>query len=237
MSINFEGKSTGSGGPATANTVADPSTAAGQFLIAIWQTDGFETCTPPDGTWTQLFNGLLTSDNCRYYVWYKASSVGSGNYTFTSSSTDGTGLIVAAYSGVDTTTPLDGVTPVSTVQDDHRATPASIATASITTSSNNDFVIWLACADTSSNTPSGDSFTPPSGYTSRSAYYDTSGWNMLAIADKTLSTAGATGTVTGTVARAGSAFGTFACQIALKPAVAGGGGGSTIAFYWMSSFT
>jgi len=227
MTIAFRTLATASIQGTTANiAVTDPGNI-GDFLLAVWECDGAgQTCSPPDGTWTEIFNGDLFTDNASYIIWYKNTSAGGGGtLTFVAgSATLNMGLAVAAWSSVDATTPLD-VTPLSTVNDDGRATPANVPAPSVTTVTANATVVYVAIGDCTSNSPSGDAFTAPSGYASRVGFFDASGWNIIGIADITQASAGASGGATGVIARTGAGFGVVGFTIPLRPA---SGGGSTI---------
>jgi len=220
----FVAKVTGSATTAPTISVVDPSTP-GCVLIAVWECDGGgQTCTPPDGTWTQFFNGSLATDGATYFSWYKKVSAGTGGtLTFTSPVNLDAALVVSAWSSADGTTPLD-VTPADTVVDTGLTSPAAVSAPSITTVTNSCLLVFVGIADMTSNTPNADAFAAPTGYTSRAAFFDASGWNAICVAEKAQTTAGATGTVTGaTVTRTGATFGVVGGTIALRPAAGGGG--------------
>jgi hypothetical protein len=203
-------------------TVNDPG-QAGDFLLAMWECDGGgQSCSPPDASWIQILNQTMTTDGGTVFVWYKKVAVGSGSYTFTH--TGGNlhmGLVVAAWSGVDNTTPLDGVALVFT-KNEGRASPASVPAPSITPATASSTVVYMAIGDPTNSAQSGDAFSPPSGYTTRVAFFDssagaTSGWNVLCIADQP-SVTGATGIKTGTLSRNSCTFGVIGAQIVLRAA-------------------
>lgn len=198
--------------------VADPG-AAGNFLLAIWECDGGgQTCTAPDGTWIQLYTGNIVNDGASYFVFYKKSAVGSGTYTFTANQSLNMGLSILAWSNIDNTTPVNvsGIT-VTDPGGGGVASPASISSPSITTTVDGCTIIYIAIGDPNSNTPASDSFTAPSGMTSRLSFYDSSGWDVIVAADLVQTTHGAIGGYTGIVNRTSAGWGAAAITLALTP--------------------
>ncbi len=219
--INYRASSTASSLSGATISAVDPG-QAGDFLLAVWECDGGgQTCSPPDGTWTQIFNASLTiTDGATYYVWYKKSAVGSGSYIFTPGITLNQGLVISAWSGVHPTTPLQ-VTPVSETHDDDRATPASVIAPTLTTTANGCQIVWVGVADPGTSTPTTVDFVPPSGYVERVAFADTSGWDIICVADNGQGTAAVVPSATGTFARPATGFGVVGFHIALAPASSG----------------
>ncbi len=215
--------------PSLTVSCVDPSTP-GCVAFAAWQCDGGgQTCAPPDGTWIQLFNASLVTDGATYFVWYKKVTAGTGGtLTFTSTNTVDAALKVAAWSGADATTPIDVTPPTPTTNDTGIASPAAVSAPSITTVTDGCLIIFIGIADMTSNTPNADAFAAPTGYTTRGAFFDSSGWDCIAMAEKPQVTLGTTSAITGaTITRTGSSFGVVGMTIALRPAAGGGGGGDS----------
>lgn len=217
MTIAYVGTSTGSGNGGSI-TLADPG-VAGAFLLAVAESDNVgETFGAPDASWITIFGpSTLTSDSAVYQVWYKASAVGSGTYAF-SNTHDLWGLTISAWSGVDQTTPLQ-VTPVRETHDDSRASPANVIAPTLTTTADGCMILWVGVNDLTVNSGSA-SFTPPSGYTSRVAFRDASGWNYVEVAELSQASAGVVPAATGVTTLAGATMGVVGMHIAL--ALAGG---------------
>ncbi len=212
-------------------SVTDPS-AAGNYGVGLWMCDGGgQTCTPPAG-WSTLFTNTLTTDGATYYVFENNGMAGGGGtLTFTGGTALDAGLVVAAWSGIDATTPHDVTIPAGITNDTAIASAAAVSAPTITPANNGCTILFIGFGDMTSSTPNSDLFTPPSApsaFTSRAGFFDTSGWNSICLADMTQATATATGTITGaTIRRTGSNFGVVGFTIALRPAAGGGGGGDS----------
>ncbi|MBN3498321.1 discoidin domain-containing protein [Arthrobacter pascens] len=178
---------------------------AGDVLVASFTADKNPTVAVPAG-WTAIVNGLSISSGARVFAYYRVvGSADPATYTWTLSTAVKWGAGVTAYRGVDTTTPLDSAvaTAVSTT---YRAT--SIAVPSVTTASNGAMLVGGLGFD--SSTPG---TTPPTGWTER--WETVAGGQIAEQADRTQTTAGASGTATWTFS---SAKAVAAWRTALKPA-------------------
>lgn len=210
MAITARASGTGSGGSgsATTATVTRPSgVASGDVLIAVVSINGNKTPTAGD------FTQLLSSGDANHTSWIGYRVAGGSepaSYNICSwTGADAYGAAVATYVGVDNTTPADAATPAYTTGSSTTITCSSITTAT-------DLAWALACATDDSATAT---FTAtPGGYTDRVQKTGGSG-RAAAIADKEITPAGATGTVTYTISVGVPWRGT---HVALRPAAAGG---------------
>jgi hypothetical protein len=117
------------------NVVVDPSTAAGQFIIAGYADDDspINPIAMPAG-WVQEDNVYAIGDGGNTAVCYTLSSVGGGgNLTFQNAGA--ACLVLAAYTGVDTGTPFD-VTPQHTPSNSGTGSTWTVIAPSVTTVTN-----------------------------------------------------------------------------------------------------
>src|SRR6478735_9040659 len=223
----YLGGSHGTGG--TNVSQPDPGFAGAGLLVVVSGDTGPTppiTGVAPDGTWTLLYQGNLTNDGCQYWCWWKSSATGSGTYTFTIPGVSDLSMGIAAFSGVDPTTPINVLPLVAQDTANSIASPVSITAPTVTTTAK-CLLVWVAVADPNGSTPDTNTTVPPSGFTTRIAH--SGGWNMFSIADMVQSGAGATGAQTGTIARTSVTFGATGFLIALNPVGGGGGGGGASA--------
>lgn len=127
--------------------------------------------------------------------WKRLSAVDSGTYTFTSMGVAATDWVceAIAFSGRDTINP-----PVqNTVAVNNTGNASPIApTASTLTAVAGDDLLWVGGLDVTNNTFT-VGYTAPSGYTLRQG--SKQGWSTIGIASKDNVSAGATGSVAGSV--------------------------------------
>jgi hypothetical protein len=173
------------------------------------------TATTPSG-WTKLFGPTNTSGGGNpCYLFYKiAGGSEPSTVTVTVSATQAAG-IMAAYTGVDGTTPID-VSATATLSTSGGTTAT---TPSVTTTVANDMLLRIYWGW------GGTSVTPPGSDTER---YDSRfvGQDIpMECATSTQVATGASGTTTATFAAA--YFGGLGATIALAPGAGGGGGGAT----------
>jgi PKD repeat protein len=188
----------------TVSLPAPAGRAAGDVLVASFTADKNPTVAVPAG-WTAITSGLSIGSGARVFAYYRV--VGSSDpatYTWTLSTAVKWGGGITAYTGVNTTTPLDS-TVATAVNATFSAT--SIAVGSITTASNGALLIGGLGFDSSS-----PAATAPTGWTER---WETSGGQVAEQADRIQATAGAAGTATWTFSTA-KAVGAW--RTALKPA-------------------
>ena len=188
----------------TVSLPAPTGRTAGDVLVASFTADKNPAATVPAG-WTAITNGLSIGSGARVFAYYRVvGSSDPGTYTWTLSTAVKWGGGITAYTGVNTTTPLDS-TVATAVNATFSAT--SIAVPGVTTASNGALLIGGLGFD--SSTPAA---TAPTGWTER---FETSGGQVAEQADRTQPAAGATGTATWTFS---SSKAVAAWRTALKPA-------------------
>jgi hypothetical protein len=187
------------------------SVSSGDIMIAVVALDGRASITAPGG-WTLVIDtDHVTAGRIRTAIYYRFHDGSESNPTFTLGASKKSSGAITAYSGIDTTTPLDGVTTGSAnaLADGS----GNIVAPTITTNTNGAIVVAVVSQQVSTE------FTTPAGMTERidiKAVDGTWGQNSsLAIDDVTLSTAGASGTKTSVGAASTEAI---AQIFALKPA-------------------
>ncbi|GAA1253579.1 PKD domain-containing protein [Arthrobacter pascens] len=192
----------------TVALAAPAGRTAGDVLVASFTADQNPTVAVPAG-WTAIVNGLSIASSstagARVFAYYRV--VGSSDpatYTWALSRAVKWGGGITAYTGVNTTTPLDSAVATA-VNTSYTAT--SIAVGSVTTASNGAMLIGGLGFDSSN-----PAATPPTGWTER---WEATGGQIAEQADRTQATAGATGTATWTFS---SAKAVGAWRTALKPA-------------------
>jgi hypothetical protein len=181
---------------------------AGDVLVASFTADQNPTVAVPAG-WTAIVNGLSIASSstagAKVFAYYRVvGAADPGTYTWTLSKAVKWGGGITAYTGVNTTTPLDSAvaTAVNTTY-----TATSITVPGITTASNGAMLIGGLGFDSSN-----PAATPPTGWTER---WEATGGQIAEQADRTQATAGAAGTATWTFSTA-KAVGAW--RTALKPA-------------------
>jgi hypothetical protein len=142
-----------------------------------WDDAGPPTITPPSG-WTLIRQDGSTSDQAAGLYYRVAGTAEPTSYTWRASASVGFTGIIVAYSGVDTTAPIN-------VSGGQTGTTSGANAPSVTTTAANDWLvgIWSAWNNNVS-------LTTPSGMTLRQRY---SGGDPLLVSDKSLAAAGATG--------------------------------------------
>ncbi|MFJ5696812.1 PKD domain-containing protein, partial [Arthrobacter sp. NPDC093139] len=187
----------------TVSLPAPTGRAAGDVLVASFTADKNPTLAVPAG-WTAITGGLSIGTGARVFAYYRVvGSADPASYTWTLSTAVKWGGGITAYTGVNTTTPLDS-TVATAVNSSFSAT--SIAVGSITTASNGALLIGGLGFDSSS-----PAATAPTGWTER---WETTGGQVAEQADRTQATAGAAGTATWTFS---SGKAVAAWRTALKP--------------------
>lgn len=223
-----------SAGAATSVAVTTTSAAcgapagfvAGDILIEVLSSDAnSSTASPPSG-FTQLVKDTWTTpDGQVMFIWWKRA-VGSDSLTVTGMSNGASKLLRCfAWSGRDTTNPP--VISTSALNQSSNASPTTL-TANGVTALTGDDLFWFGALDVNAASAT-NTFTQPTGYTSQGSSVDTvDQFNVIAAATKDNVSAGATGTVSGTLTHSGSAgWDAFVIRI---PAAGGGGGGSPTGF-------
>ncbi|MCA1832871.1 MAG: DNRLRE domain-containing protein [Actinobacteria bacterium] len=183
----------------TSVVVTKPTgTASGDVLIAGIATRGTPTVTAPTG-WTLIRTRETGSSWTLQSYYHVAGSSEPTSYTWTLSVAKAAAGTVTAYTGVDTTSPID----VTSGHLDNTAA-TSITATGVTTTAGNDLVVGIF-----ENTGAA-TFTPPAGMTERGEdQSNAAGQSHVDIetADISQTTAGATGDkiATGSAANTGAA--------------------------------
>lgn len=191
----------------------------GHILIAsaVWGGSSAQTITWPAG-----FTELSVSSTALGIVgstfksaWKRASSE-SGNYTIQGQQNELAVAAMCVYSGRHAS---NNPAAVSTISDTSSASPVSAAATGVTAVAGDDIVYLMAQND------GGDQWahTPPASYTEREEVSPGS-WVSLSASDRENVSAGATGTLTGTLTAAGNNGG-FGVVVIRIPAAAGGASG------------
>ncbi|MFJ5697011.1 PKD domain-containing protein [Arthrobacter sp. NPDC093139] len=193
---------------ATVALAAPAGRTAGDVLVASFTADQNPTVAVPAG-WTAIVNGLSIASSstagAKVFAYYRVvGAADPGTYTWTLSKAVKWGGGITAYTGVNTTTPLDSAVATA-VNTSYTAT--SITVPGITTASNGAMLIGGLGFDSSN-----PAATPPTGWTER---WEATGGQIAEQADRTQATAGAAGTATWTFSTA-KAVGAW--RTALKPA-------------------
>lgn len=209
MAIAFRIASTDAATATSVNPAKPTGLADNDVLVAVSNVDANETITAPSG-WTACFTQVQTGTQT-VNAWYRVVPTAASEpatYAF-----GGTGAVarrttILAYSGVDTTTPLDVTGSITA-----NATSTVVHAVSITTVTNGAVAVWAGAYDSSTF-----SVTKPAATTLRD---EAATLYRLTLADLAMPTAGATGDQDGS---AGTARANVGILIALRPAGAGGGG-------------
>lgn len=204
MAVAFRSTTEGSSSSATSVAPAKPAGLAdGDIIIAVFNHDGDGTMSAPDGTWTAAHAEIGTVQTVR--SWYKVITDAAGEpatYTFSTTITTTMRCVLCAYSGVDTTTPMDATATTS-----NNASSTVVKAVSITTVTNNAVVVWAGCIDSGTFT-----CTKPTAVTNR---YQATTLYRMTLGDFVQATAGATGDQDGSI---GTARVNIGVHIALRPA-------------------
>lgn len=215
MTIAFRSFSTfdNSTGALSSVPVDKPAgTASGDVLIAFCMYYGQDAGPTPPSGWTEIDYASevtpKTNSGHRLHAWYRvAGGSEPSTYTWSMVNTDlYSAFAIVCYSGVNTSSPIDG-----TPSFQFNGTSASMSAASITTTVANAMLVFLGCAGDSA----AFSATPPSSFTERVDFY--ADWRSLYAAEKIQPSAGATGSQIATINTSRINWGAL---VALKPAPA-----------------
>jgi hypothetical protein len=194
----------------------------------------FDPGDPPTGFVELGEVDLAGPDGHTAWVGYKRlTGADTGTYTFAGSiGSSGKYLSIAvSFRGRHATNNPEIGTPGSNTSSN--ASPVTVTADGLTLLAGDD-VIFVSVPDVTA-TDVWTSFTPPTGYTVRTNVGDgvvsefESGFHQASVAVKENASAGATGSVSGTVTLTGSAAGWIAYHIRI-PSASGGGGGTVNAF-------
>lgn len=205
----------------TAVSLGKPSgVVSGDVMIAVVAGNASgataPTITDNNGAaaWTQVFHNAEASIQTAS-VWLRVAGASEpATYAWTLSVSVPWAVVIAAYSGVDTTTPQDAAATY-----DLNLSPSAVSDCpTLTTVTNGAWNILVALSDFGGQTPT----SRPAGYTARVGNATN---RSIDLADKEITTAGATGAQQ---FGWGTSDDTQGYQIALRPAGAGGGAQSLI---------
>lgn len=194
--------------------------AADDIVILVVSVDNvaevFASGDYPAG-FSELAEVDVTTDGQTVAVaWKRATGADSGSYTFANHATALEWACEAfVFSGRDTANPP---TLTSASSNAANASPVSVNAATITALTGDD-LLWISAPDVNA-TGIGSGHTPPSGYTERQDVE--LGFTNLSGATKDNATAGATGTVTGTLTltSGGAGWAAFLVRIPVAAAAA-----------------
>lgn len=222
MAIAFRAAAFGDFEAATASpTVSKPAgTADGDWLCMFTATDVTHTANTPSG-WT-LIASLAQSTDSTLSAFYKIASGEPASYTFTSlfTTTQVGTICVMAYSGVDGTTPLDGVAPTTLAS----AAANGQTWPSITPASSDAAVVGVGGSDPSSSARAATVSASPTGQTERVDHLETpNGINGWVYALDKVFVGASSATALAVTCDGGGSNTMVKFSIALRPAGAGGG--------------
>lgn len=222
MAIAFRAAAFGDFEAATRSpTVNKPTgTVDGDWMVAFTATDTVHTIATP-GTWNFIATLDQTTDTSLSAFWRIASGEGA-SYTFTNlfGTTEVGTICIMSYSGVDGTTPLDGVTPTTLAS----AAANGQTWPSITPASNDAAVIGIGGSDPSSSARAATPSASPTGQTERVDHLETpNGINGWVYALEKIFVGAPSATALAITCDGGGSNTMVKFSIALRPAGAGGG--------------
>lgn len=202
-------------------TPGTPAGAAANDILFIFSSQdggGATTYTWPSG-FTELFNSHFTTPDGQAIAVAWKRAVGGDSLAVSRSSTTGSWVLrCLAFSGRDTGNPPVGSTAATNTASN--ASPTTVTANGVTALAGDD-LLWIGGLDVTAATSS-STFTQPTGYTSQGVTIDSSDhFDVVGIATKDNVSAGATGSVAGTLTHSGSA-GWAAFLIRIPAAAAGG---------------
>jgi len=163
----------------------------GDFLVMMTGSDNGAAWQTPAG-WTPLFaDSYPSADGANFNTYYKFASNEPNSYTVLAiSGTASAAGWIAAYRGVNTTTPINASSHATYYQTD--AVPTKTLTApSLTTTADKCILVYIGYVD--QNTTAPNTFGVPMGYTSRGFQQDGNFWVTSTIAEFIPTTQGASG--------------------------------------------
>lgn len=185
------------------SAAAPAGLASGHVQYAWITSDGFGNTLSISGgaTWTALTGnlGIANGDTATVRLFRQvAGGAEPANYTVTNSGATATTVIIRAESGVNTTTPE--ATALTTSNPDSAsppASPVSMTNSGVTTTAANQKVLWFGFVDWNSATAA--AFTAPGSFSVQTNCQSTPAqFSNGIIADRTYTSAGATGAIDGT---------------------------------------
>ncbi|KKT72903.1 MAG: Glucan endo-1,3-beta-D-glucosidase [Microgenomates group bacterium GW2011_GWA2_44_7] len=193
------GSNNGAGG--TSLSIGAPAgVVSGNVMVAQVTVRGATTAITPPSGWSLIRRDNTSSSlgNALYYKVSSGSEPASYSWSFNSSQ-KASGWVVA-YAGVNNSSPIDAHSGK------YNDSTATITAPSVTTTGSNDRLLFIVTVTTSTT------ITPPSGFTQRVIATNT-GNSTSYVADKALTSSGATGNQIGTE---GSSYSNIGELVALR---------------------
>jgi hypothetical protein len=199
MAVAFRNGSSASAVGATYSVTKPSGLTSGDVQYAFVHCDNTSVGSISGGaTWTQIGSeqAMASGDGARFSLWRQvAGGSEPASYTVSNSGANGSSAVIVAYSGVNTSTPEAAQLATNGNSGSPPSSPVSIAINAITTTANNQVVVWFGLVDW--NSGSAATFTDPASTTRRAVETPAQFSNALAV-DFTKATAGSTGTISGT---------------------------------------
>jgi len=215
----YRSSSSNSGTSTTRSCTVPPGVAADDIIIIMLSADGTSS-TATNGTvptgFTAFFNNTdVTADSQTVSsAWKRATGADSGSYSFGTSTGAGSNWMCQAVvlSGRDTGNPP--VAGTSSIQNTGQSSPVTVSANGVTALSGDDLVWFSAPDPTATGVVTGH--TPPSSYTERQDANN--GWTSMSIATLDAASAGATGTISGTLTLSSNTSGYLSLLIRIPAA-------------------
>ena len=207
---------------AASSSITKPtSLAENDVQLAFITADGTAANLSISGgaTWTQIGTTQTVSngDTARVALYRQVAGASEpASYTVSNSSSTPCSCVLVAYSGVDTTSPIAAQLATNPNSVSPPASPVSIAANAITTTAANQTVVWFGFVDW--NTSTAAAFTDPSS-TTRRAVQTPAQFSCALAVDFVQTSAGTTGTITGTGTLSAAAGNFVAWLVALADLV------------------
>jgi predicted phage tail protein len=234
--IAYVAAASGNGTSQTTITATKPAgLAVGHLMIFATTYDEYLGPTVSRAGWT-LQGGMTGSGagsvNGRVtaVLWKiaDAADVAAASFAFTiNSSWAGTfGWVIAAYSGVSTSSPIAAATPWATTTVGGTTPPTTPALAT----TGNTSLVWIGATDPVTDA-GGTLLGPTTAFINRAQGASSTGNGAVSISDKVVKAANGTVTAKAGVVTGGTTWGYDAMLIALRPATTGGGAGVSQGLY------
>lgn len=229
MTITFRNASRADNAGATVTVNKPTGVVQNDFMLVSLEADAIVSSGFGLNGWSHLpwaIDFKNTTDSGWSNVFYKIAGASEGaNYSFTCSGAAGVQASIVAYSGVDTNNPFDSINlnPYTGTTFDGSGN-VTLTAPYIYTSTDNAMLLWVALADSTSNSTY-TAVNTPSGYTNRSSGQDASGWNVCGMAELALSAKGYQAAASAVWTQSGSTgvtnVGIIGAHIALRAAISG----------------
>lgn len=194
----YRSSSTNSGSSAAPSVAVPAGVVDGDIILAAIVIDNGASTATLTG-FTQLFQSAMSAvDGQKVALGWRRASGDSGSYTWGNSGAVSYAMAAVAFSGRDASNPP---TATENKQDSSHTSPVSVDATGVTALDGDD-LCWIDLPDPNGGAPT---HTAPTGYTLRVDVAANSNFTVIGAATKDAATAGATGTVTGTLTLASGA--------------------------------